>query len=123
MISHNNGFNNNLGTTPLIKTNNYIMSQAATTMFAFANSENEALMVNIGRGYTQAYIFNLNENVFYHKQIDAAGNIVAFDTYEYTKRIPPEPEKPVTHDDLLVMQNDILAQIAAMIKKEDDVVG
>ena len=122
MISHNNGFNNNLG-TPLIKTNNYIMSQAATTMFAFANSENEALMVNIGSGYTQAYIFNLNENVFYHKQIDAAGNIVAFDTYEYTKRIPPEPEKPVTHDDLLAMQNDILNQIAAMIKKEDDVVG
>ncbi len=108
----------------VIKNNGYVMNQAATTMFGFANNENEAMMMNLSRGYTQAYIFDVNKNVFYYKEIDSSGQASVFDTYEYVKVIPPEPEKPVSHEDLTNMENRILTQIAAMFKtKEEDTVG
>lgn len=100
------------------------MNQAATTMFGFANNEDEAKLMNISRGYNSAYIFDLNQNRFYFKQIDSTGQTVRFDIFEYNQVIPPEPEKPVSHDDLANMENRILQQIANMLKpKEDDVVG
>lgn len=118
MITHNQMPN-------IIKNNSYIMNAVATTMFGFANTEDEAKMMNLGRGFTQAYIFNTNNNVFWYKQIDQNGQIVVFKTFEYTESIPPEPEKPVSHDDLANMENRILQQIASMLQpnKEDKICG
>ena len=96
------------------------MNQAAATMFGFANSEEEAKLMNLSRGYTQAYIFDLYKPVFYFKQIDTAGQVIAFDTFEYSKVIPPEPEKPVSHDDLAALKDDIIAQVAALINKQKE---
>ena len=112
----------------VIKNNSYIMNQAATTMFGFANSEDEAKLMNISRGFNSAYIFDLNQNRFYFKQIDSNGQVIRFDIYEYNQIIPPEPEKPVSHEDLANLKTDIISQIAIMLQaqpasKEDDVVG
>lgn len=102
------------------------MNQAATTMFGFANGENEAMMMNLSRGYTKAYIFDVNRNCFYYKEIDSNGQVTCFRTFEYNEVIPPEPEKPVSHEDLANLKNDIISQIAVMLQpqvKGDDVVG
>lgn len=110
---------------PTLQNNSYMMSQAAITMFGFANSEEEAKLMNLTRGYTQAYIFDLYKPVFYFKQIDPSGQVIAFDTYQYDKVIPPEPEKPVSHDDLASMEQRLLSQFAAMLdaKKEGEICG
>jgi hypothetical protein len=92
------------------------MNQAATTMFSFAANEEEAKLMNLSRGYAQAYIFDLYKPVFYYKQIDATGNVIAFETFEYSKVLPPEPEKPVSHDDLADMEQRLLSQFAAMLE-------
>jgi hypothetical protein len=101
------------------------MNQAATTMFGFANSEEEAKLMNLSRGYSQAYIFDLYKPAFYYKQIDINGQVIAFDTYEYNKVIPPEPEKPVSHDDLANMEQRLLSQLATMLedRKGGDICG
>ena len=100
---------------PIIKNGNYVMNYISSTTFGFVNSEDEARMINFNRGYIRGYFFDMNKSVFYYKEI------------EYNLVIPPEPEKPVTHDDLANMQNNILAQISAMLQqnnvKEDNVVG
>lgn len=126
MILHNNTANQ--PNSSVIKNNSYIMNQAATTMFGFANSEDEAKLMNISRGFNSAYIFDLYQSRFYFKQIDTNGQVIRFDIYEYNQVIPPEPEKPVSHEDLANLKTDIISQIAAMIQgqqtpKEDDVVG
>ncbi len=126
MILHNNTMNQ--PNSSVIKNNSYIMNQAATTMFGFANSEDEAKLMNISRGFNSAYIFDLNQNRFYFKQIDSNGQVIRFDIYEYNQIIPPEPEKPVSHEDLANLKTDIISQIAAILQtqqtsKEDDVVG
>ena len=120
LIQHANNFNN-----PRTQNNSYVMNQAATTMFGFANGEEEAKLMNLSRGYTQAYIFDLYKPVFYYKQIDATGQVVLFDTYSYDKVIPPEPEKPVSHDDLADMEQRLLSKFAAMLdtKKGGDICG
>lgn len=102
------------------------MSQEATTMFGFANSEDEAKLMNIARGFTQAYIFDRYKGVFYYKQIDPnTGQVLVFKTFGYDEIIPPEPEKPVSHDDLANLKNDIITQVAALInqKKEEEICG
>lgn len=103
------------------------MNQATTTMFGFANNEDEAKMMNLNRGYTRAYIFDLFRNVFYYKEIDSSGQTIKFSTFEYNEVIPPEPEKPVSHEDLANMENRILSQIAAMLQPQsqggDETVG
>lgn len=128
MLTQNNG----TGNPNIIKNNAYAMTMTSTTMIWFANDEQEAYNMMMPRGYTQAYIFSLNADVFWFKKIDGTGQIIIFDTYDFTKRIPPEPEKPVTHDDLANMQNNILAQISAMLQqnqqinnqsKEDNICG
>ena len=126
MILHNNTANQ--PNSSVIKNNSYIMNQAATTMFGFANSEDEAKLMNISRGFNSAYIFDLYQSRFYFKQIDTNGQVIRFDIYEYNQVIPPEPEKPVSHEDLANLKTDIISQIAAMLQaqqtpKEDDVVG
>ena len=110
MIAHNNPNNQQV-----MKNNNYMMNQASTTMFGFANNAEEAKLMNLNRGYTQAYIFDLYMPVFYYKQIDASGTVIAFDTYEYDKVIPPEPEKPVSHDDLADMEQRMMSKFEAML--------
>ena len=103
------------------------MNYISSTTFGFVNSEDEARMINFNRGYIRGYFFDMNKGVFYYKEIDNLGQVVKFETYEYNLVIPPEPEKPVTHDDLANMQNNILAQISAMLQqnnvKEEDAVG
>lgn len=127
MITHNN-IPTNQSQQPIIKNGNYVMNYISSTTFGFVNSEDEARMINFNRGYIRGYFFDMNKGVFYYKEIDNLGQVVKFETYEYNLVIPPEPEKPVTHDDLANMQNNILAQISAMlqqnmVKKEDDIVG
>ena len=103
------------------------MNYISSTTFRFVNSEDEARMINFNRGYIRGYFFDMNKSVFYYKEIDNLGQVIKFKTYEYNLAIPPEPEKPVTHEDLANMQNNILAQISAMLQqnnvKEDNVVG
>lgn len=103
------------------------MNYISSTTFGFVNTEDEARMINFNRGYIRGYFFDINKSVFYYKEIDNLGQVIKFETYEYNLVIPPEPEKPVTHDDLANMQNNILSQIAAMLQqntiKEDDIVG
>ena len=103
------------------------MNYISSTTFGFVNSEDEARMMSFNRGFIRGYFFDLNKNVFYFKEVDTLGQVLKFETYEYDLVIPPEPEKPVTHDDLATMQNNILSQIAAMLQqntvKEDDVRG
>lgn len=121
MISHNN-FQN--PSQSVLKNNSYIMNQAATTMFGFANNEDEAKLMNLSRGYNSAYIFDINQNRFYFKQIDSNGQVTKFEIYEYAQVIPPAPEKPVSHEDLANLKNDIISQLAQMLQqKGDDVVG
>lgn len=122
MISHSNFQNPGQS---VLKNNSYIMNQAATTMFGFANNEDEAKLMNLSRGYNSAYIFDINQNRFYFKQIDSNGQVTKFEIYEYAQVIPPEPEKPVSHEDLANLKNDIISQLAAMIQNQrgDDVVG
>lgn len=121
MVSHNN-FQN--PSQSIIKNNSYIMNKAATTMFGFSNNEDEAKLMNLGRGYDSAYIFDINQNRFYFKQIDSTGQVIRFNVFEYTEIMPPEPEKPVSHEDLANLKNDIISQLAAMLQqKGDDVVG
>lgn len=123
MIGHNPGVPNNQQFT---KNSSYLMSQEATTMFGFANSEDEAKLMNIARGFTQAYIFDRYKGVFYYKQIDPnTGQVLVFKTFGYDEIIPPEPEKPVSHDDLANLKNDIITQVAALInqKKEEEICG
>lgn len=125
MITHNN-ITTSQNQQPIIKSGNYVMNYISSTTFGFVNSEDEARMINFNRGYIRGYFFDMNRSVFYYKEIDNLGQVIKFETYEYNLVIPPEPEKPVTHDDLANMQNNILAQISAMLqqgKKEDDVVG
>lgn len=125
MITHNN-ITTSQNQQPIIKNGNYVMNYISSTTFGFVNSEDEARMINFNRGYIRGYFFDMNRSVFYYKEIDNLGQVIKFETYEYNLVIPPEPEKPVTHDDLANMQNNILAQISAMLqqgKKEDDVVG
>ena len=43
-------------------------------------------------------IFDEEEPVFYYKETDQAGNIIAFDTYDYTKREEPKPPEYLTVD-------------------------
>lgn len=125
MIQHNNTVNQSQ--TPIIKNGNYAMNYISSTTFGFVNTEDEARMINFNRGYVRGYFFDMNRSVFYYKEIDNLGQVIKFETYEYNQVIPPEPEKPVTHDDLANMQNNILSQIAAMLQqntiKEDDIVG
>lgn len=125
MIQHNNTVNQTQ--QPIIKNGNYVMNYISSTTFGFVNTEDEARMINFNRGYIRGYFFDMNRSVFYYKEIDNLGQVIKFETYEYNQVIPPEPEKPVTHDDLANMQNNILSQIAAMLQqnniKEDDVVG
>ena len=126
MIPHNN-FAQNQNQQPVIKNGNYVMNYISSTTFGFVNSEDEARMMSFNRGFIRGYFFDLNKNVFYFKEVDTLGQVLKFETYEYDLVIPPEPEKPVTHDDLATMQNNILSQIAAMLQqntvKEDDVRG
>ena len=127
MITHNN-ITTGQNQQPIIKSGNYVMNYISSTTFGFVNGEDEARMINFNRGYLRGYFFDMNKGVFYYKEIDNLGQVIKFDTYEYNLVIPPEPEKPVTHDDLANMQNNILSQISAMlqqnmVKKEDDVVG
>ena len=126
MITHNN-ITTSQNQQPIIKNGNYVMNYISSTTFGFVNSEDEARMINFNRGYIRGYFFDMNKGVFYYKEIDNLGQVVKFETYEYNLVIPPEPEKPVTHDDLANMQNNILAQISAMLQqnnvKEDNVVG
>lgn len=106
-------------TQPIIKNGNYVMNYISSTTFGFVNSEEEARMINFNRGYVRGYFFDMNKGVFYYKEIDSLGQVIKFETYEYSLVIPPEPEKPVTHDDLVKMQSDILNQIAAMLQTSD----
>jgi len=125
LITHNN-ITTGQNQQPIIKSGNYVMNYISSTTFGFVNGEDEARMINFNRGYIRGYFFDMNRSVFYYKEIDNLGQVIKFETYEYNLVIPPEPEKPVTHDDLANMQNNILAQISAMLqqgKKEDDVVG
>ena len=126
MITHNN-ITTSQNQQPIIKSGNYVMNYISSTTFGFVNSEDEARMINFNRGYIRGYFFDMNKGVFYYKEIDNLGQVIKFETYEYNLVIPPEPEKPVTHDDLANMQNNILAQISAMLQqnnvKEDNVVG
>ena len=126
MIPHNN-FAQNQNQQPVIKNGNYVMNYISSTTFGFVNSEDEARMMSFNRGFIRGYFFDLNKNIFYFKEVDTLGQVLKFETYEYNLVIPPEPEKPVTHDDLATMQNNILSQIAAMLQqntvKEDDVRG
>ena len=92
MIVHNNQIN-----APSFNGNGYVMNQAATTMFGFANSEEEAKLMNLSRGYSQAYIFDLYKPAFYYKQIDINGQVIAFDTYEYNKVIDAAAELGITN--------------------------
>lgn len=124
MIGHNPSVPTN---QPIVKNGSYLMSQEATTMFGFANNEDEAKLMNISRGFTQAYIFDRYKGVFYYKQIDPnTCQVIVFKTFGYDEIVPPEPAKPVTHEDLANLKNDIVAQFAALInttKKEDEVCG
>ena len=122
MIQHNNQASLQ---APIIKNGTYVMNYISSTTFGFVNNEEEARTINFNRGYVRGYFFDMNRGVFYFKEIDNLGQVTKFETYEYNLVIPPEPEKPVTHEDLANMQNNILAQIASMLqpKKEDDVVG
>lgn len=126
MIPHNN-FAQNQNQQPVIKNGNYVMNYISSTTFGFVNSEDEARMMSFNRGFIRGYFFDLNKNVFYFKEVDTLGQVLKFETYEYNLVIPPEPEKPVTHDDLTAMQNNILSQITALLQqnkvKEDDVRG
>ena len=126
MIPHNN-FAQNQNQQPVIKNGNYVMNYISSTTFGFVNSEDEARMMSFNRGFIRGYFFDLNKNVFYFKEVDTLGQVLKFETYEYNVVIPPEPEKPVTHDDLTAMQNNILSQITALLQqntvKEDDVRG
>lgn len=126
MIPHNN-FAQNQNQQPIIKNGNYVMNYISSTTFGFVNSEDEARMMSFNRGFIRGYFFDLNKNVFYFKEVDTLGQVLKFETYEYNLVIPPEPEKPVTHDDLTAMQNNILSQITALLQqnkvKEDDVRG
>lgn len=126
LIPHNN-FAQNQNQQPVIKNGNYVMNYISSTTFGFVNSEDEARMMSFNRGFIRGYFFDLNKNVFYFKEVDTLGQVLKFETYEYNIVIPPEPEKPVTHDDLTAMQNNILSQITALLQqnkvKEDDVRG
>ena len=126
LIGHNPAVPSNQTTNQVIKSNNFLMNQEATTMFGFANSEDEAKMMNIQKGYTQAYILDRYVARFYYKQVDPfTGQTVNFKVYGYDEILPPEPEKPVTHNDLASLKDDIISQVAALLneKKEDDICG
>lgn len=122
VIQHNNQASLQ---APIIKNGTYVMNYISSTTFGFVNNEEEARTINFNRGYVRGYFFDMNRGVFYFKEIDNLGQVIKFETYEYNLVIPPEPEKPVTHEDLANMQNNILAQIASMLqtKKEDEIVG
>ena len=47
---------------------------------------------------TKAAIFDEDEDVFYFKETDQYGNVIAFDTYRYAKVEEPAPPQYVTVD-------------------------
>ena len=47
---------------------------------------------------TRAPIFDTDEQIFYYKETDERGNVIAFDVYDYTKRVEAPPPEYLTVD-------------------------
>lgn len=109
----------------LLKSGSYQM--ATTTSIAFVNNKDEAMMINVAKGFA-VYIFETMNPIFYVKEVDATTGQVSFCEYNYTEVIPqpaPDSSNFVTKDDMNLFKNDLMNSIAAMIsrQKEGEVCG
>jgi hypothetical protein len=91
----------------------------ANTTIAFCSSREEALMMNVMRGF-KAYIFNMFEPVFYLKTSDALTGEISFQDFSYEEIKKPEPvptpaPDAVTKADLADFKNDIMNSISTLI--------
>ncbi len=93
--------------------------RVSNTIIAFCSSREEALMMNVTRGFT-AYIFDRFEPVFYLKTSDALTGEISFKDFSYEEIKKPEPEPVTTPDvvtksDLESFKNDIMNSISTLI--------
>lgn len=121
MINHMNQPNQ----SQVVKSGSYQVGPNAG--IAFVNNKDEAMMMNVTKGYT-IYIFELLNPTFYVKSSDAITGQLSFSEYQYTEVIPkqaPDPSNFVTKSDMEYLKNDIMNSIAALLakQKEDDICG
>lgn len=56
---------------------------------------------------TKVAIFDEDNDVFYFKETDQLGNVIAFDTYQYTKMSEPAPPEYVTVDSFSALVEEV----------------
>lgn len=108
MINHMNLPNQGQPTRASSQQNVYI---------AFVNNKDEAMMLNVPKGYT-FYIFELYKPVFYTKTSDVVSGQISFSEYEYNEIIPqpaPDPSNFVTREDMNGFKDDIMNSIAVLL--------
>lgn len=87
------------------------------TYVAFVNNKDEAMMLNVPKGYT-FYIYELYKPIFYIKSSDAVTGQISFSEYEYNEVIPqpaPDPTNFVTKNDMELFKNDIMNSISTLL--------
>jgi hypothetical protein len=82
----------NMMSNNIIRQNQYT-TQNLTTNFGFASNRDEAMMMNVPKGFT-FYIFDMFNPIFYVKQVDGQTEQVTFKEYQYTE--VEAPQKPVS---------------------------
>lgn len=116
MINHMNLPNQGQPTRASSQQNVYI---------AFVNNKDEAMMLNVPKGYT-FYIFELYKPVFYMKNSDAVSGQISFSEYEYNEVVPqpaPDPSNFVTREDMNSFKDDIMSSIATLLTQNNQKEG
>lgn len=100
-------------------------SSQQSVYIAFVNNKDEAMMLNVPKGYT-FYIFELYKPVFYMKTSDVVSGQISFSEYEYNEIIPqpaPDPSNFVTREDMNSFKDDIMSSIAALLTQNNQKEG
>lgn len=100
-------------------------SSQQSVYIAFVNNKDEAMMLNVPKGYT-FYIFELYKPVFYMKNSDVVSGQISFSEYEYNEVVPqpaPDPSNFVTREDMNSFKDDIMSSIATLLTQNNQKEG
>ena len=78
---------------------NTLLQPSSQGVFYWIHGEDNARGFPQPFGTTALYL-DTEDPIFFIKTLDIQGSMVAFETYDYTKREPPAPPSYATTDDL-----------------------